>query len=92
MVEIRVSPERLRSTASDLDRQRAEIDSTFANMRGMISNLSGEWAGMAQIDYTQMFEDEVPQMQTRINEILENLMQALRRIADEFERVDQDVI
>jgi len=58
----------------------------------MISNLSGEWAGMAQIDYTQMFEDEVPQMQTRINEILENLMQALRRIADEFERVDQDVI
>lgn len=90
MVEIRVSPERLRSAASDLARQQADVDSLFTSMRSMVEGLSGEWAGMAQIDYTQTFNDQVPKMQSQVNEILENLMQALRRIADEFETTDQN--
>jgi WXG100 family type VII secretion target len=92
MVEIRVSPERLRSVASQLDNQRTEIDSTLTRMKGMIDNLSGEWSGLAQLDYAQMFDSEVPRMQTQINEILENLTQALRKVATDFERTDQDTI
>ena len=92
MVNIRVSPERLRSVASTLDSNRQEVDSTLTNMISTINNLQGEWTGLAQVDYANMFNDQVPKMRTNLAEILENLNQALRRIADEFERVDQQVI
>jgi WXG100 family type VII secretion target len=92
MVEIRVSPERLREVSSQLDSQRSEIDSTLNNMKNMINNLSGEWTGMAQVDYAQIFNDEVPQMQMRMNEIMENLSSELRRIAQTFEDTDSNVI
>ena len=92
MAEIRVSPERLRSVASTLDSQRQEADSILNNMINTVNSLQGEWTGMAQIDYANLFNDRVPAMRSNLNEILENLIQALRRIADEFERVDQQVI
>ncbi len=92
MVEIRVSPERLRSVAGQLDQKRQEADQVLATMIQTVNNLSGEWSGMAQVDYANLFNERVPQMRTNLNEILENLIQALRHIADEFERVDQQVI
>lgn len=92
MVEIRVSPERLRGVAGQLDQMRLETDQTLANMIQTVNNLSGEWAGMAQVDYANQFNDQVPRMRTNLAELLENLIRDLRRIADEFERVDQQVI
>ncbi len=92
MVDIRVSPERLRNVASTLDSNRQEVDSMLQNMINTINNLQGEWTGLAQVDYANMFNDQVPTMKTNLAELLENLTQALRRIADEFERVDQQVI
>lgn len=92
MVDIRVSPERLRSVAGQLDSQRGDIDTQLNNMKNTVNNLSGEWTGMAQVDYTQIFNDEVPQMQMRLNEILERLTSELRRIAQTFEDTDANVI
>ncbi len=92
MVEIRVSPERLRSVASQLDRNRQEADQILATMIQTVNNLGGEWSGLAQVDYANLFNERVPTMRTNLNEVLENLIQALRHIADEFERVDQQVI
>lgn len=92
MVEIRVSPERLRSVASQLDQNRQEADQILATMIQTVNNLSGEWTGLAQVDYANLFNERVPAMRTNLNELLENLIQALRHIADEFERVDQQVI
>lgn len=92
MVEIRVSPERLRSVASQLDQNRQEADQVLATMIQTVNNLSGEWSGLAQVDYANLFNERVPTMRTNLAEMLENLIQALRRIADEFERVDQQVI
>ncbi|MGB9777668.1 MAG: WXG100 family type VII secretion target [Anaerolineae bacterium] len=92
MVEIRISPERLRSVASNLDQKRQEGDQILATMIQTVNNLSGEWSGLAQVDYANLFNERVPAMRSNLNEILENLIQALRHIADEFERVDQQVI
>lgn len=92
MADIRVSPERLRSVASTLEGNRQEVDGLLSNMINTVNNLQGEWTGMAQIDYANLFNEQVPTMRTNLAEILENLNQALRRIADEFERVDQQVI
>jgi WXG100 family type VII secretion target len=92
MVEIRVSPERLRSVASTLDSNRQEVDSVLNNMISTVNNLQGEWTGLAQVDYANIFNEQVPQMRTQLNEILENLNNELRRIADTFEETDRGVI
>jgi len=92
MVDIRVSPERLRSVASQLDGNRQEIDSMLNNMINTVGNLQGEWTGMAQIDYSNMFDQQVPSMRTNLAELLENLIQAMRRAADVFERADQEAV
>ncbi len=92
MVEIRVSPERLRSVASTLDSNKQEVDSMLNNMISTVNNLQGEWTGLAQVDYANLFNEQVPQMRTQLNEILENLNNELRRIADTFEETDRGVI
>ena len=92
MVEIRVSPERLRSVASALENHKAQADDTLSTMIRTVNDLSGEWTGLAQVDYANLFNEQVPQMQNNLREILENLISALRRIADVFEETDQSVI
>jgi len=92
MVEIRVSPERLRSVASTLETHKGQADETLSTMIRTVNDLSGEWTGMAQVDYANLFNEQVPQMQNNLREILENLVSELRRIADTFEEVDRGVI
>ena len=90
MVDIRVSPERLRSVASQLNGKQQEVDSILNGMISTVSNLQGEWTGMAQVDYANQFDQQVPTMRTNLAEVLENLIQALRHAADVFERADQE--
>ncbi len=92
MAEIRVSPEQLRSVAAQLDSYQQEVDGLLNNATGAIHNLQGEWLGMAQIDYTQVFDNEVPVMRARFVEILAGLSNELRRIAQVFEETDQQVV
>lgn len=92
MVEIRVSPERLRSVAGQLDSNRQEVDSLLSNMITMINNLQGEWTGLAQVDYANLFNEQVPSTRSQLNELLDNLSRELRRIADTFEETDRGVI
>lgn len=92
MVEIRVSPERLRSAASTLETYKGQTDETLSTMIRTVNDLSGEWAGMAQVDYANLFNERVPQMQTQLRDLLDNLIRELRRIADTFEEVDRGVI
>jgi WXG100 family type VII secretion target len=92
MAEIRVSPERLRSAAAALEGQKEQADQTLSKMISDVNNLAGEWTGMAQIDYANIFNEQVPSMQTQLRDILENLISELRRIADVFEETDASVI
>ena len=92
MAEIRVSPDRLRSSASSLETNKTQADETLAAMIRTVNDLAGEWTGMAQVDYANLFNEHVPQMQNQLREILENLISELRRIADVFEQTDRDVI
>jgi WXG100 family type VII secretion target len=92
MAEIRVSPDRLRSSASTLETHKAQADDTLSTMIRTVNDLAGEWTGMAQVDYANLFNENVPQMQTQLRDILENLISELRRIADVFEQTDRDVI
>ena len=92
MAEIRVSPERLRSAAATLDSQKSQADETLSTMIRTVNDLAGEWTGMAQIDYANLFNEQVPSMQTQLRDLLENLINEMRRIADVFEETDASVI
>jgi WXG100 family type VII secretion target len=92
MVEIRVPVERLRSVSDALDRQRQEINDLLQNLMTLMNGLEGEWLGLAQLDYAQMFNDQIPPIRTRSNELLEELSRALRHIADSFEETDQTTV
>ena len=92
MVDIRVSPERLRQTASTLDGQREQIEGALAGAISSVQALEGEWTGMAQVDYAQIFNSEVPPIRARMVEILDGLANAMRRIATAFEETDQQVV
>ena len=92
MVNIRVSPEQLRSVATSLDGQYQEIANVLRNIVATVDGLQSEWTGLAQVDYAQTFHDQVPPMQTRLAETMEHLINDLRHIADEFERADQTAV
>lgn len=92
MVDIRVSPERLRSVAGSLETNKGQADETLNTMIRMVSDLSGEWTGLAQVDYANLFNEQVPQMQNQLRDILDNLIRELRHIADVFEETDRGVI
>jgi WXG100 family type VII secretion target len=92
MVDIRVSPERLRQVAATLDGQREQVEGALTSAISSVQALEGEWTGMAQVDYAQIFNSEVPPMRTRMVEILDGLSNAMRRIATAFEETDQQVV
>lgn len=92
MVDIRVSPDRLREVAGSLDAQREEIIGALSNTITTVQGLQGEWQGMAQVDYAQIFDTEVPPMRDRVGQILESLSNEMRRIAQVFEETDQQVV
>ena len=92
MAYIRVSPEKLRNVASILESQGDEIDNLLNGMTSTVGDLEADWTGLAQVDYAQVFSDQLPAMRARIAEILDGLTKKLYNIADEFERVDQSVV
>lgn len=92
MTEIRISPEQLRNAASQLEITRQEVDGVLSGAINTVHSLQGEWLGLAQVDYTQIFDNEVPVLRARVGEIMEGLASELRRIALTFEEVDQQVV
>lgn len=92
MVQIRVSPERLKSAANELDRCRSNVDRNLSAAKKIVADLCGEWTGLAQVDYARAFNDEVNPLHHRLDEILGELGMELRRIAQVFEETDASVI
>jgi WXG100 family type VII secretion target len=92
MVDIRVSPEQLRGTASSLETHKAQCDEALGAMIRAVNDLAGEWSGFAQVDYANLFNEQVPQIRNTLQELLENLIQSMRHIANTFETVDREVI
>jgi WXG100 family type VII secretion target len=92
MVDIRVSPDRLRQVAATLEGQRDQVEAALSGAISAVQALEGEWTGMAQVDYAQIFNSEMPPMRSRVVEIMDGLANAMRRIAQVFEETDQQVV
>ncbi len=91
-MEIRIHPDHLRAVASRLSHQAEEVHALLENMLRSVGGLSTGWAGFAWNEYLDRFQTEVPRMRDSLRETLTGLIQDLRRIADEFERTDQETV
>ncbi len=91
-MEIRIHPDHLRAVASRLSHQTEEAHTLLENMLHTVGGLSAEWTGLAWNEYLDRFQTEVPRMRDSLRETLTGLIQDLRRIADEFERTDQEAV
>jgi len=92
MVEIRISPDRLESVAASLNTDKEQALTQLTSMISTVQNLQGEWTGLAQVDYARLFEEQVPQMKTQLEETLTLLINDLKRIAQVFRETDEGVI
>lgn len=92
MAEIRVPVERLREVAGTLQNQQQEVLGFLQRTIMLVDDLYSDWTGLAQVDYAQRFNDEVPPMRGRIEEILQNLSEALRKVANDFEETDRNAV
>lgn len=92
MANIRVPVERLREVSHTLEHHRQELDNLLQRAMSLVQNMQGEWRGLAQVDYAHLFEERVPPMHARTNEMLEQFARELKRIADTFEEVDDQVV
>ncbi|MBN1872645.1 MAG: WXG100 family type VII secretion target [Anaerolineae bacterium] len=86
---IHIRPEELRSTANRLDTEQDEMGQQLNQMIATVESL--DWTGMAQQDYLDNFRETVRGLQQNLEEVLEMMIDHLKRIADQFEQLDQDV-
>ena len=92
MPNIRVNPDELRNVASQLESGASELTGLLDRLIAQVNNLNGQWEGMAQVQYNDRFQQEVPQMKTKTDEILTNLAQMLRKAAEVLEQADQNAV
>ena len=92
MPQIVVPINELRNTASQLSNMQHQADDALRTMSQHMAQLSGEWEGLAEQDFYVLFEERVPPMRSRLEEIITRLSKDLRRIADAFETTDREVI
>jgi len=86
-----VAPERLEATAQTFDARKAEVESILNSLQQTLNALDGEWDGVAQTKFYARWNETVPQMR-RFAELLGEIAAELRRIAQAFREVDQNVI
>lgn len=87
---IKMSPEDLRACASKLTKNCQEVLALAKNIDNNIKTAASNWEGQAQKRYTEDFDKVKPTLEKTIPEQLTTLAENLKKMADEFERLDQN--
>jgi len=91
MTQIVVSPERLEAVARTFDDRKAETESILNGLRSTMQALDAEWDGVAQNKFYAQWNEMIPKMNQFTN-LLGEIANELRRIAQVFRETDQNVI
>lgn len=78
---LKVTPEKLISTASDFKSQGTKIRTITQQMMETVNSLNGSWEGEAQKTYATRFkalDGDMAQIQAKINEHVEDLQDMAR--------------
>jgi WXG100 family type VII secretion target len=88
MATIRVTPEELRSVASQFKASHDESTAMVQKLSGTIKNLDASWDGMASQRFYQHFEMWYKKM-NEFTVLLDEINRSLLEVADRFEQADQ---
>ena len=90
MATIQITPETLRSKASNIRSYRAEHDEIMAKMKNLIYGLNDTWKGEAQQAFLTNYENMLPTFQN-FSEMLEGYASLMDVSANEMEAKDQEL-
>ena len=91
MTQIVVAPERLEAVAHTFDAKKSEAESMINELRSTMQNLDAEWDGVAQNKFYANWNEMLPKI-TQFTELLGQIASELRRIAQTFRELDEQVI
>lgn len=90
MAVIQVTPETLRSKASNVRSYRSQHDETMAKLKNLIYGLNEIWKGEAQNAFLAKYESMQPTF-TNFSELLEGYAKLMDTAAKELEATDQSL-
>lgn len=90
MAMIQVTPETLRSKASDVRSYKSQHDDVMAKVKNLVYALNEVWKGEAQDAFLAKFESMQPTF-TNFSEMLEGYAKLMDTAANELETTDQSL-
>jgi len=87
---IQVSPELLRSKASEIRTLKAQHDEAMAKMKTLIYSLNEQWKGEAQTAFVQKF-DSMQGTFTNFSELIEGYARMMDTTANSMTEVDANL-
>lgn len=88
--QIRISPDVMRSRASQYRNEAANVNSVIASMDNLLATLQSEWEGEASQSYAQRYVELKPGFQ-KAEELIQEIAQALDQTATTLEETDASI-
>lgn len=88
--QIRMTPETMRSRASEYTTQANNLQSIINKMDALLKNLQGEWEGNASEAYAARFAELRPGF-VKAKDLIDEISQALKTTAQIVEETDNNI-
>lgn len=88
---IRIAPDTMRQRAGQYRSEAENVGQVISNMDSLLNNLQAEWEGEASRAYAQRYFSELKPNFLKAKEMIEEIAQALDKVAQEMEEVDTTI-
>jgi WXG100 family type VII secretion target len=88
--QIRMTPETMRSRASEVQQQGNDFDDVIKKMDSTIKTLEGEWEGEASRRFGEQFSALKPSFQN-MRQLVEDISRQLTQTAAAVENLDNEI-
>ena len=90
-LDIKMTPDELRSAATTLEQKREEIIGLVGEIESMVDTTTGEWSGEAQKAFVDNFETMLPTLKEDFPEVITGIAAQLTGQTDALEQADSDI-
>lgn len=88
--QIRITPEQMRSRASEYDTEASNVGEVISKMDSLLSALQEEWEGSASEAYAAKFEELRPSF-VQAQDLITEIADSLRTTAQALEETDTNL-
>ena len=92
MPEILLTPEMLRSEASKLTQQKAELDNAVEQIKSLVTKLDTQWHGKSQQVFVNSFNGKEAVYRRFSNDDMTAFIKFLNEYANEMENTDSGAV